>query len=129
MQGKTGVRADAVYLRSRVDELEGELQRRMDDVIRLDRELRHARADGVVKDEYLAVLDAEAHKLQRIRELVAKVPFGSWLVRSFDGRPRHPDQELLAERVRVTYKMTLRRTRARAGRIKRLVLGVGEPDH
>ena len=123
------MRGDAVYLRLRVDELEGELHSRMNEVIRLDRELRHARADVVVKDEYLAVLNAEADKLQRIRDLVARVPFGSSLVQSFDGRPRLPDQEPLAKRVRLTYGVTVRRARAQVGRVKRRVLGVGQPDY
>jgi hypothetical protein len=63
-------------LQSRVIELENELRLRMGDVNRLDRELRHSRADVAVKDEYIAQLSREADVLQSIRNLIAKIPFG-----------------------------------------------------
>ena len=131
MEGTPDQGADAAYLRSRVGELEEALRLRMDEVVRLERELRHARADAVVRDEYLAVLNAEADKLQRIRDLAARVPFGSSAARLFEDRP--PDgggpKPALTDRVRAHYVVTVRRARATAGRVKRRVLGTEQPGY
>ena len=69
-------RVEYEQLQARVIELENELRLRMGDVNRLDRELRHSRADVAVKDEYIAQLSREADVLQSIRDLIARIPFG-----------------------------------------------------
>jgi hypothetical protein len=67
---------DPGQLQARLAELEHELHLRMDDVVRLDRELRHAHDDIAVKNEYIQQLSAEADTLDRIRALVGRLPFG-----------------------------------------------------
>jgi len=67
---------DAGQLRARLAELEHELRLRMDDVTRLDRELRHAHDDLAVKNEFIQQLSAEADTLDRIRALLGRLPFG-----------------------------------------------------
>jgi hypothetical protein len=67
---------DPGQLPARLAELEHELHLRMDDVIRLDRELRAAHDDLAVKNEYIRQLTAEADTLDRIRALLGRLPFG-----------------------------------------------------
>jgi hypothetical protein len=131
MEGSPDHVVDAAFLRSRVEELEDELRLRVEDVVRLDRELRHARADVTVKDEYITVLNREADKLQKIRDLLGRVPFGSHIAQVFEGQLRvgPEDRPALVERAKVTYSVTARRARSRGGRIKRRVLGSGHPEH
>jgi hypothetical protein len=77
---------DPGQLRARLAELEHELHLRMDDIIRLDRELRHAHEDISVKDEYIRQLAAEADTLDRIRALLGRLPFGLRLRARLEGR-------------------------------------------
>lgn len=77
---------DPGQLRARLAELEHELHLRMDDVIRLDRELRHAHDDIAVKDEYIQQLTAEADTLDRIRALLGRLPFGLRIRALLEGR-------------------------------------------
>jgi hypothetical protein len=77
---------DPGQLRARLAELEHELRLRMDDVIRLDRELRHAHDDIAVKDEYIQQLAAEADTLDRIRALLGRLPFGLRIRALLEGR-------------------------------------------
>ncbi|HEY5098408.1 MAG TPA: hypothetical protein VII46_10180 [Acidimicrobiales bacterium] len=77
---------DPGQLPARLAELEHELQLRMDDVIRLDRELRHAHDDIAVKNEFIQQLTAEADTLDRIRALLGRLPFGLRLRALLEGR-------------------------------------------
>jgi FtsZ-binding cell division protein ZapB len=77
---------DAGQLRARLAELEHELQLRMDDVTRLDRELRHAHDDIAVKNEFIQQLSAEADTLDRIRALLGRLPFGLRIRALVEGR-------------------------------------------
>ncbi len=129
MEGSLDDVADAGALRARVEELEQELRLRMGDVTRLDRELRLARADVTIKDEYIAALNLEADKLQKIRDLIGRVPFGPYVIHAFeeqlhvgpDARPRLVDQ------ARVSSSVAARRARSGAGRLKRQVMGSRQP--
>jgi hypothetical protein len=125
MEGSPDDVADAPILRARVTELEQELLLRVGDVSRLDRELRHARADVIVKDEFIASLNLEADKLQRIRDLLGKVPFGSHAAQALEGQLRveSSPRPALAARIRITYSTATRRARSIAGRLKRRVMG------
>lgn len=116
---------DAGVLRARLAELEQELRLRMGDVTRLDRELRHSRADVAIKDEYIAALNLEADKLQKIRDLVGRVPFGSLMVQAIEEQARvgpNPGPRLV-DQARVSSSVAARRARSRAGRLKRQVMG------
>jgi hypothetical protein len=77
---------DPGQLRARLVELEHELHLRMDEVIRLDRELRHAHDDIAVKNEYIQQLTAEADTLDRIRALLGRLPFGLRIRALLEGR-------------------------------------------
>lgn len=125
MEGSPDDVAGAPILRARVTELEQELRLRMEDVTRLDRELRLARADVMVKDEYIAMLNTEADKLQRIRDLMGRVPFGSRAAQTLEGQLRVESnpRPTLAARVRISYSAAARRARSLAGRLKRRLLG------
>jgi len=97
MAGLPDDASDPGQLQARLAELEHELRLRMDDVVRLDRELRHAHEDVAVKDEYIRQLSAEADTLDRIRALLGRVPFGLRIRSLFEGRlgfdaakPREP---------------------------------------
>jgi hypothetical protein len=97
----------------------------MGDVTRLDRELRHSRADVAIKDEYIAALNLEADKLQKIRDLVGRVPFGSLMVQAIEEQARvgpNPGPRLV-DQARVSSSVAARRARSRAGRLKRQVMG------
>jgi hypothetical protein len=128
MEGSPNGAADAGLLQARVAELEQELRLRMAEVSRLHRELRHARSDVAVKDEYISVLTVEADKLQRIREQMGRVPYGSQvgrLVESHlgvgpDAAPSFADQaRSTADRARTEAGRVKRGARSRAGRLKR----------
>ena len=112
---------DPGHLRARLAELEHELHLRMEDVIRLDRELRHAHEDISVKDEYIRQLAAEADTLDRIRALLGRVPFGLRIRTLLEARlgfgaakPREPSVRRRASTSEVT-----RRARSQAGRAVR----------
>ena len=128
MEGSSNGVADAGLLKARVAELEQELRLRMAEVIRLHRELRHVRSDLAVKDEYIAVLSMEADKLQRIREQVGRVPYGSKVGRAVeahlgvgpDAAPSFAEQaQSTAQRARIEAGRVKHGARARAGRLKR----------
>jgi hypothetical protein len=128
MEGSPNGVSDAGLLQARVAELEQELQLRMAEVTRLHRELRHARADVAVKDDYISVLSVEADKLQRIREQMGRVPYGSRVGRVVeshlgvgpDAAPSIADQaRTSAQRARTEAGRVKRGARARAGRLKR----------
>jgi hypothetical protein len=129
MEGAPNDLVDAASLGARLAELEQELRLRMAEVTRLDRELRHARADVTVKDEFIAALTLEADKLQRIRDLLGRVPYGSHIAQTFEGQLRVPSQPRpsLAARARRAISVAARRARSRAGRLKRLVVGSDHP--
>jgi len=112
-----------------VAELEEELRLRMTEVRRLDLELRHLRADVVVKDEFIAVLNVEADKVQKIRDLLGRVPFGSHIAQGLEKQLRvGPDaRPALADRVRSTASVGARRARSRAGRMKRRLMASSRP--
>jgi hypothetical protein len=128
MEGSPNGVADAGMLQARVAELEQELRLRMAEVTRLHRELRHARADVAVKDEYISVLSVEADKLQRVREQMGRVPYGSRVGRVVeahlgvgpDAAPSVADQaRSSAQRARTEVGRAKRGVRTRAGRLKR----------
>jgi hypothetical protein len=129
MEGSSDDGADAEVLRAQLAEFEQELRLRMGDVTRLDLELRYARADVAIKDEYIAALSLEADKLQKIRNLVARVPLGSHVVEAFERQLRvGPDaRPTLVAQAKVTSSATARRARSRAGRLKRQVMGSRHP--
>lgn len=129
MEGSLDDVADAGALRARVAELEQELRLRMGDVNRLDRELRLARADVTVKDEYIAALNLEADKLQKIRDLVGRVPLGTYAIHAFEQQLRvGPDaRPRLVDQARVSSSVAARRARSGAGRLKRQVMGSRPP--
>lgn len=128
MEGSPPDVTDPEVLQARTSELEDELRLRMAELRRLHDELAHLRADAVVKDRYIAVLSGEADKLQRVRDLVARMPLGSRLARSIesqlgerldDGPVGTPAPSV---RVRTTGATYARRARSLAGRIKRRLL-------
>jgi hypothetical protein len=129
MEGSSEDVADAGMLRARVAELEEELRLRMGQVTRLDRELRHARAEVTVKDEFISVLNVEADKFQKVRDLLGRVPYGSKVAGVFEQQLRvGPDaRPTLAARAKVTSSVAARRARSRAGRLKRRVMGSVRP--
>jgi hypothetical protein len=109
---------DPGQLRARLAELEHELHLRMDDVIRLDRELRHAHEDIAVKDEYIQQLTAEADTLDRIRALLGRLPFGLRIRAVLEGRlgfgPAKPSEP--SGRARPSTSEATRRARSQAAR-------------
>lgn len=121
MEGSADGVVDPGLLRARVAELQQELRLRTGEVARLHSELRHARADVVVKDEYIAALTTEADKLERIRELLGRVPYGSHMAQAFEGHLRiGPDVgPTVAARARDTTSQGARRAQSAAGRLKR----------
>jgi len=124
MEGSLDDVADAGVLRARVVELEQELRLRMGDVTRLDRELRLSRADVTIKDEYIAALNLEADKLQKIRDLIGRFPFGPYVVHALEEQLRvGPDvRPRLVDQARISSSVAARRARSRAGRLKRQVM-------
>jgi hypothetical protein len=125
MEGSRDDVADMRILRARVVELEEELRLRIGDVTRLDRELRHARADVTVKDEFIAALNQEADRVQKIRGLFGRVPYGSHILLALEGHVRvgADPRPTLTTRARVVAAKAARRARSRAGRLKRQVMG------
>lgn len=108
---------DEGQLRARVVELEHELRLRMGDVNRLDRELRHTRADVTVKDEFIAQLSREADKLQSIRDLMGRLPFGlritSLVDRRIGARPDAHGESVVRSRKVEPVEVGRRRSEAR----------------
>jgi hypothetical protein len=129
MEGSVDDVAEARLLRARVSELEGELRLRMEELSRLDRELRHARADVTVKDEFIAELTFDADSFQRLRNLLGRLPYGAHLVVAFDRRLRAApgSRALWAELARTSARARARSARLVAGRVKRHVAGTLRP--
>lgn len=116
---------DPGLLRARVVELEQELRLRMDELTRLHTELRHARADVAVKDEYIAMLTVEADKLAKIRKVIRRVPYGPRVATVLEEQLGvDPDaRPTWAARTRAATLRGARRARSAAGRTKRRLLG------
>ncbi len=72
----------------RLERLERERSTLAAESAQQERELRHAKADVTVKDEYISTLEAQLEARSRYISSLPSVRFKKWLVRTFHLRPR-----------------------------------------